>query len=256
MVIMNKSSMVDTIGIATEEQTEKVNLMSETDLDFLGPVDFGQPIVPQVHRKLRNAIIRAYLEPGRRVSEAGVADALKISRQPVRETFIRLADQGMLDIRPKSGSSVPRISISKVIQIQAIREAIEADIARGAARLMTSKQIEELFAQLERQESGEAQVSSVFMELDDQFHKTLAQGANLPFAWNVIEMQKAQLDRVRFLALNEFASNTLKEQHRTIIEAIADHNPDRAEMEMRAHLRHILSDLPIIALRNSNYFVD
>ncbi|TPW28304.1 GntR family transcriptional regulator [Martelella alba] len=230
--------------------------MTETDLDFLGPVDFSQPIVPQIHRKLRNAIIRNYLEPGRRVSEAGVADALKVSRQPVRETFIRLADQGMLDIRPKSGSSVPQISISKVIQIQAIREAVEADIARGAARLMTTRHIDDLFAQLDRQESEEARNPSTFMELDDLFHKTLAQGADLPFAWNVIEVQKAQLDRVRFLALNEIPSSSLKEQHRAIVEAIADHNPDRAEMEMRAHLRNVLRDLPIIARRNSSYFVD
>ncbi|MET3600907.1 GntR family transcriptional regulator [Martelella mangrovi] len=230
--------------------------MTETNLDFLGPVDFTQPIVPQVHRKLRNAIIRNYLVPGRRVSEAGVAEALKVSRQPVRETFIRLADQGMLDIRPKSGSSVPQISISKVVQIQAIREALEADIARAAARLMAKRQIDELYRQLEDQSAEEARIPSRFMELDDLFHKTLAQGADLPFAWSVIEMQKAQLDRVRFLALNEMMSNALKEQHASIVEAIAAHNPDRAEMEMRAHLRNVLRDLPVIARRNSSYFTD
>lgn len=230
--------------------------MSEGDLEFLGPVDFSQPIVPQVHRKLRNAIIRTYLVPGRRVSEAGVAEALKVSRQPVRETFIRLADQGMLDIRPKSGSSVPQISISKVVQVQAVREAIEADIARAAARLMTTRQIDALYQQLERQASQEALVPSTFMELDDLFHKTLAQGADLPLAWNVIEMQKVQLDRVRFLALTEMSSFALKEQHSAIVEAIAAHNPERAEMEMRAHLRNILRDLPIIARKNSSYFTD
>ncbi|WP_319520521.1 GntR family transcriptional regulator [uncultured Martelella sp.] len=230
--------------------------MTEANLDFLGPVDFTQPIVPQVHRKLRNAIIRNYLVPGRRVSEAGVAEALKVSRQPVRETFIRLADQGMLDIRPKSGSSVPQISISKVVQIQAIREALEADIARAAARLMAKRQIDELYRQLEDQSAEEARIPSRFMELDDLFHKTLAQGADLPFAWSVIEMQKAQLDRVRFLALNEMMSNALKEQHASIVEAIAAHNPDRAEMEMRAHLRNVLRDLPVIARRNSSYFTD
>ena len=149
----------------------------------------------------------------------------------------------MLDIRPKSGSSVPQISISKWFRFQAIREAIEADIARAAARLMSKRQIDELYRQLADQ-SGEAHTSRpTYMEMDDLFHKTLAQGADLPFAWSVIEMQKAQLDRVRFLALNEIMSNAMKEQHSAIVEAIASHNPDRSEMEMRAHLRNVLRDL-------------
>ena len=228
--------------------------MTEASLDFLGPVDFTKAIAPQVHRKLRNAIIRNFLVPGRRVSEAGVAEALKVSRQPVRETFILLAEQGMLDIRPKSGSSVPQISISKVVQIQAIREAIEADVARAAARLMTKPQIDALYRQLEHQNDAQARAASDFMELDDLFHKTLAQGADLPFAWNVIEMQKAQLDRVRFLALSKEPSKGIPAQHFAIVEAIAAHNPERAEMEMRAHLRDVLRDLPVIARKYSDYF--
>ncbi len=230
--------------------------MTEANLEFLGPVDFTKPIAPQVHRKLRNAIIRNFLVPGRRVSEAGVAEALKVSRQPVRETFILLSEQGMLDIRPKSGSSVPRISISKVLQIQAIREAIEADVARAAARLMTKPQIDELYRQLERQGEERARAASDFMELDDLFHKTLAQGAGLPFAWNVVESQKAQLDRVRFLALNDEVSSGTRTQHFAIVEAIAAHNPERAEMEMRVHLRNVLRDLPVIARKNSSYFME
>ncbi|WP_316862468.1 GntR family transcriptional regulator [uncultured Cohaesibacter sp.] len=230
--------------------------MTENNLDFLGPVDFSRPIGPQILRKLRNAIIRTYLKPGRRVSEAGVAEALNVSRQPVRETFIRLSDQGMLEVRPKSGSCVPQISISKVIQIQAVREAIEADVVRNAARLLSAGQIEDLNAILKKQESEDAEESSVFMELDDQFHKALAIGAKMPHAWNVIESQKALMDRVSFLSLSELPSSALGIQHKTIVAAIANHDPDRAESEMRTHLRAVLNDLPMIVQKYGSYFIE
>ena len=62
-------------------------------------LDPGGAIVPQVYALLREAIIRAELAPGDRISESEIAQACRVSRQPVREAFIRLAG-GRCDPEP------------------------------------------------------------------------------------------------------------------------------------------------------------
>ena len=63
-------------------------------------IDLGMAIAPQVLGALRDAIIRSDLPPGTALSEAEVARRLGVSRQPVREAFIKLNEAGLLSIRP------------------------------------------------------------------------------------------------------------------------------------------------------------
>jgi DNA-binding GntR family transcriptional regulator len=85
----------DTRGCFRRNETgRKIRMMNEADK--LGDLDLSQSIGAQLYRMLRGAIIRGELKPGQRVSEAAIAGQLDVSRQPVRETFIRLSDEGLL----------------------------------------------------------------------------------------------------------------------------------------------------------------
>src|SRR5690554_5571253 len=68
--------------------------------------------------------------PGTRISETELAAAYEVSRQPVREAFIKLAEEGLLAVRPQRGTFILRISIPAVLTARFIREAVEADIVR------------------------------------------------------------------------------------------------------------------------------
>ncbi len=217
-------------------------------------LDASQPIGAQLFQYLRGRIIRGEFPPGTRLSEAGVAGELRISRQPVRETFIKLAEDGLLEVRPQRGTMVPKISARMVEDARFIREAIEADVVKLAARTFGDTELAALDDLLEEQER--ATTIPDFVELDDRFHRALAEGAGRGHAWNVVEALKAQLDRVRYLSLQQFPKDTLIAQHAAVVEAVRNRDAAAAEQAMRLHLRMITNDLPQIAAEHQDYFED
>jgi GntR family transcriptional regulator, rspAB operon transcriptional repressor len=217
-----------------------------------GPLNDGQPLGGQLMATLRGRIIRGEVPPGTRLSEAGMATELGISRQPIREVFIKLAEEGLLEIRPQRGTIVPKISVALVEDARFVREAIEADVVRLAARDFAPAQLRQLEDLLVAQRHTDDVEG--FVTLDDRFHRLLAEGVGRARAWNVIESQKAQLDRVRYLSVRQFPKAKLIEQHAAVVEAIRARDPDRAEATMRLHLRAIIDDLPKIAAERAEYF--
>ena len=212
------------------------------------------PIVPQITRILRDRIIRSDLKPGDRLTESEIAKVYEVSRQPVREAFIRLADQGLVRVLPQRGTLVSRIDYVAVLDSRFLREAIEADIVKILARAPEAPVIAELRAQLQRQEATGADRPHDFMQLDDLFHRTLADAAGKSGAWKQIEGLKSQMDRVRFLSLGHFPVRNLIDQHRGIVDAIERGSVAAANGAVRHHLREVLSELPQIADANKAYF--
>lgn len=222
---------------------------TETDIEGL---DLSRPIGAQLYVALKGRIVRGELTPGVRLSEAGVAATYHVSRQPVRECFIKLAEEGLLEVRPQRGTVVPRISLQMVKDARFVREAIEADIVRLAAVQLDRGQVDALEDLLERQQRAE--LGRDFVELDDRFHRSLAEGVGKGHAWHVIEEQKAQLDRLRFLSLLQFPKPTIIAQHAAVVTALRANDADAAEAAMRLHLNEIMTDLPRIAADNSEFF--
>ncbi len=212
------------------------------------------PITPQIARSLRERIIRNDLKPGDRLSESEVARGYDVSRQPVREAFIRLADQGLLAVLPQRGTIVSRISYSDVLDARFLREAIEADIAKILAQSPDPALVTELRAQLAKQEDATCGPPEAFIELDDLFHRTLADAAGKAGAWKQIEGLKSQMDRVRFLSLGHFPLRKLIAQHSNIVDQIGRGAIAGANEAVRLHLREVLSDLPQIVAANAAYF--
>ena len=210
----------------------------------------------RVFRAIKHAIVRGQLAPGHPVSEAELARQLGVSRQPVREAFIKLSDMGLVEIRPQRGTFVQLISRREVENARFIREAIEVAVTRKAAQVADRRSVAELQALLEQQDrAGDHPDQSLFLELDDQLHRTIAVIADCAHAWRVVEDLKVQMDRVRFLSISEATPvDTIVAQHRDIVTAIAHNDPDAAEHAVHRHLREILNSLPVIAATNADVF--
>ena len=224
--------------------------------DLIIRIDQEEAITPQVVRALRDAIIRVELPPGAVISEADIARRFGVSRQPVREAFIKLQEAGLLSIRPQRATRVQRISVSEVMNARFVREAVEAAVAREAAEVRPPGLTARLLALIEGQErAAAAEDGPLFLRLDEAFHRALAEGIDRDFAWTVLEGIKAQMDRVRFLS---FSGATplpdLIRQHRASRLGIAEGDPARSEAAMRLHLREILASLPKIAEAHPDYF--
>lgn len=216
-------------------------------------LDLGIAAAPQIYKILRQRIIRGEIEPGTRISEAEIALGFNVSRQPAREAFIKLADEALLEVRPQRGTFVRKIVVSAVMDARFVREAIEADIVKLLAREPSDVLITDLRAQLKEQLKATRDPVR-FIELDEYFHRSLAQAAGKVHAWTVVEATKAQMDRVRHLALQHFPMEALTDQHTAIVDTIARGDVVAAEASIRAHLQAILVDLPEVSRAWPSYF--
>ena len=185
---------------------------------------------------LRDDIVTMALKPGDVISESDIAGRYGVSRQPVREAFIRLAQQGLLLIRPKRATVVKKISPEGVRQSRFIRESIEVEIIRRVASHPGEAKavLGELIA--EQDAASSAGDSRRFHTLDELLHRTLARLAGVEYAWQLIDDHKMQLDRVRYLTLGVSSSQVAIGEHKAIAKAVADGDVAGAEAAMRAHL--------------------
>lgn len=210
-------------------------------------LDAGSAIAPQLYQLLRGRIVRTELLPGEVISETEIAKAYDVSRQPVREAFIKLAEAGLVQIRPQRGTMITRINESAVTEARFVREAIEADVVRLVAETCDDVMRRELHDQIAAQKRMDEHDNDAFVRLDELFHRTLAEMAGKPYAWRVVEDVKAQMDRVRYLSVRQDHIRVLIVQHALIVDTITQNDVTGAEAAMRAHLREILKSMPEVA---------
>ena len=211
----------------------------------------------QVHDWLRKRVQQGDLPPGMRISETEVAAAIGISRQPVREAFIRLASDGLAEVRPQRGTYISKISVAAVLSARFIREAVEADLARIVAKARPAKMLNRIADEIARQHRADKSGNvNDFIESDDRFHKLLAQAAGQDAVWADLDRLKAQMNRLRHLSMRVFDRSFTIGQHQQVLDALRRGDPDTAETAMRAHLRQMLTEVPQMAAAQPDYFTD
>jgi DNA-binding GntR family transcriptional regulator len=213
-----------------------------------------QTIAKRIARTLRDAIVWLELKPGDTISETDIAARFGVSRQPVREAFIQLADQGLLRIRPQRPTEVVRISVRDVMNARFVREALEIALVRKAASMVGDLPKDHFDDNLARQTKASQQEDyRLFHVLDDRFHQMIASLADAEFVWKLIDNQKIQMDRVRYLSLPLGTPETV-EEHEHIADAILAGDGDRAEAVIRRHLNKINSHIHRIRALHSEFF--
>jgi GntR family transcriptional regulator, rspAB operon transcriptional repressor len=229
-------------------------MLDEEAPEMLRAIDPAAAVAPQIYQSIRSRIVAAELQPGTPLSESEVAAEYRVSRQPVREAFIRLAMVGLVQVRPQRGTFVSAITERAVLDARFVREAIEVEIVRLVAAAATDDLVAELRRQMERQRVVGPSDAPVFLRLDERFHRTLAEAADKHYAWTVIEEVKAQMDRVRHLSFHPLHIDHLIDQHVGIVEAVAARDPDTAERVMRTHLREIIGSLADLVAERPDLF--
>jgi DNA-binding GntR family transcriptional regulator len=224
----------------------------------LSSIDFSQPLGPQVFSRLRDAIVTLKLLPGQRLSEAEIAKTMEVSRQPVRGAITRLAEVGLIRVLPQRGSYVVKISEQAVLDARFMRETLEVAIAKELAEQPVQGFFESIEKNLARQKTAaEAGDRDEFIKLDDYFHRSIAEAAGHLHAWRVVETEKAQMDRVRYLTYPSTPPmDAVVDQHSAIFRAIRSGIPEQVEDKMRLHLSNIVSSMAWAAENYPEYFVE
>src|SRR6478609_212203 len=193
-------------------------------------LSYDRPAASKIFGFVRDAIISMELLPGQMISETALAQQFGVSRTPVREALIQLANIGFVEVLPQRGTYVTRFSMDKILESRFIREAIEVSVVSYLAENVTDDIIAEGEQIIQEQkEAADDHDAMAFQHLDDKFHQTLANHTKYARVAQVIEAEKAHMDRVRCLSLEyQDQFKRVLSQHTAIIKAIKSGVPDKA----------------------------
>ena len=207
-------------------------------------------------RVIKNNIIRLELAPGSRVSEKNLADEMGLSRTPVREALIELARGGIVEIYPQRGSMVALIDYSLVEEARFMRSVMENAVVRLVGEMAKPEDILKLGENLKLQEFYlDSTDAGRLMELDDDFHKLLFDIAQKSQSYLLMQNLTLHFDRVRNMALSAVKELKIVQDHQAIVEAIRQHDAERAGELMEIHLsRYKIDEEAIRRKYDAKYF--
>ena len=204
------------------------------------PLRSRRPLAEEAADQIRDEILAGRLGQGERLVETRIAEALNISRGPVREAFKLLRAEGMLREERNRGTYVVRLSSADVHEIYDLRAAIESRAAKLLARAGRPADLEALNTALGELEAAalRGDVSAV-SRTDLAFHETVCRltgnhrlhGVFMRYVPMVRTL--IRLDEHLYQSLDEIA-----EEHRPMLAAIEARDPDLAAARFETHVEH------------------
>lgn len=209
-----------------------------------------------VYGAIKLRILKLDLHPGRALSEPELAAEYGVSRTPVREALIRLADEGLVDVVPKTGTTVSRIPLALLPEAILVRKALEDITTRHAAQRATGSSLLQLEACLLRQQEIAEQADyETFHLADEAFHATIAVIAGLSGIWTLVERAKMHVDRYRRLTLPQHGRMAqVVIEHRRVLDAIRDRDAEAASKAMTAHISGLEISIDKVRQGNPAFF--
>lgn len=189
-----------------------------------------------IHDRLRHLIVTLELLPGQPLVERQLCETFGVSRTPLREAILRLAEHGLVTVAPQHGTFVSVISPRAVRLAHFLRENLELPVIRRLASLPVRNLDGAREILLEQKILAARNDQAGFILLDDRFHRALFDAAGLPEIWDVIHAKKGHLDRVRFLQGNMRGVTVPLTQHEALLDAIARGTVAETERLLREHL--------------------
>ncbi|MCJ8014343.1 GntR family transcriptional regulator [Paenibacillus sp. KQZ6P-2] len=209
-----------------------------------------------VYQHLKQQIVSLDLPPGTTLSEKEMSLTFQVSRTPVRESFVRLAQEGLVLVLPQRGTRVSLIDSDMVEEARFMREQLEKAVIRLACESFPADRLADLESNLtEQQHSIQQRDGKRMFELDEDFHRILFEGCRKRGTWNTIQQMNAHLNRTRILWLwTDPHWEHLYEQHRQMFLAVKQQQADLAEQIMKEHMSLNIANLPVLKERYPEYF--
>ena len=199
-------------------------------------------LAQRVYQAMKEAILALDFPPGANVRKAPICEKLGVSRAPVTEAIARLANDGLVDVVPQSGTHVSYFSMDEIREGVFLREALEVATIAKVARDITEDQLKKLSRNMRLQELlVEDDDITDFYQADEEFHQMLMEFTGFQRLPDVAQTVSLQVTRARLLLLPTpgRVAETL-EEHRGLFNAIRDRDEQAAQREMQRHIGQLL----------------
>lgn len=204
-----------------------------------------ESVFVQVHRHIRDRILRGHYPEGTRLVESSIAAELNISRTPVREALVLLVGQDLVHTLDGGGFVVSDLRL-QLLDILDIRVALETHAVATAAANMSNDEIVQLENLCEQMEALPPEEIDARADLNRKFHETLI-GASHNRRLTKMVGDYQNYFRIAQPLFDPEAIRRTQSEHRAITRALRDRNIEAAERLTAEHIRnagaHIMSQL-------------
>ncbi len=218
----------------------------------------AQSSVERIVDHLYKEITSMRMLPGTRISETDVAVKFGVSRQPVREAFTHLANMDLILVRPKRATQVKKLSMKSIEKSRFVRAAVEAAALRSAAEHCDAAAgflLDSCIA-MQKKFLAEQDYAS-FASLDYEFHQVICEIGKVPYAFDVIKVEKEKVDRLCMLGLSkEDRMPILVGDHEAMADAIKRGDAEAAVIAGMQHLARLDDTIRAIQVTSAAYFDD
>lgn len=206
-------------------------------------------ITTQAMEQIRQLIFDGELAAGSDHLESELADRLGMSRTPVREATLMLAQQGLLEVRPRKGVRIATLSLKDMEEIYAVLTELESLAAEEAAKAgYTDKDLGALKQAIEAMEEALVREDrEAWAVADNAFHDELVRLGGNSRVQSIVSMMSNQVRRARAMTLYirplPVKSNA---DHRAVFDAICKGDAALARESHRSHrqdAREVLIEL-------------
>jgi DNA-binding GntR family transcriptional regulator len=189
----------------------------------------------------RDRIFDGTFATGEMISEGDISGSVGVSRTPVREAFLRLASEGILELYPKRGAFVVPVTPAEMRDVIEARLLIEqwaaAVVALSPNRAATVRVLEDYIADMKTVMLAEEPLR--YHEADRRFHETIvAATENTHLASFYRSLRDRQLRIGIALGSLRGRAEGIHTEHQSITEAIAEGNAEKASALVRDHIGH------------------
>ncbi len=189
---------------------------------------------------LRTAIVEGELEAGAKLNEAELSTKYSVSRAVIREAINRLETCHLVERKPNVGARIVSLSLEGLVELYQVRESLEGMAARLAAVNMAEQEITDLQNLLNSHLETVSKGESYYQEAGDvDFHYRVIQGCKNRHLISLIEglYHLVRMYRVQ-LGMAGPRVTTAFDEHKNIVNAIANRDPELAEILMRRHITY------------------
>lgn len=209
-----------------------------------------------VAERLRAAILDGTYLPGEWLRQQRLAEDLGVSQMPVREALKELAAEGLVEHLPYRGVRVVSFSPEDLLDLYAHRAYLEGRAAAVAAEHITAEELAVLEnLQAEMEQNFAPQNVKTYRELNRRFHELIFTASRREYLIRTLSQMWAAFPSMLFSNFATTAANPLTQrddtdirEHRAIIAALRDHNPQASQQTMQSHINSTANQL-LAALR-------